>query len=74
MKSHGGAGRDGGKAAQVRFIGRPQQIFWAMATFPHFAQRYPAILSSYRNQSRAPAPPGRGERWGLGAISGPPCR
>ena len=30
-------------AAQAFFIGRPQQIFCAMATLPHFAQRNPAM-------------------------------
>ena len=26
-------------------MGRPQQTFWAIATFPHFAHRYPAMIS-----------------------------
>jgi len=30
--------------AQAFFIGRPQQIFCAIATFPHFTQRNPAIV------------------------------
>jgi hypothetical protein len=28
------------------FIGRPQQMRWAIATLPHLAQRYPAMLDS----------------------------
>jgi hypothetical protein len=31
---------------QALFIGRPQQIFCAIATFPHFAQRKPGMLLS----------------------------
>jgi hypothetical protein len=31
---------------QARFIGRPQQTFWAMATLPHRAQRNPAMSFS----------------------------
>lgn len=30
--------------AQAFFIGRPQQIFCAIATFPHFTQRNPAMV------------------------------
>jgi hypothetical protein len=30
--------------SQDFFMGRPQQIRWAIATFPHFAQRNPAML------------------------------
>jgi hypothetical protein len=56
MKSRDRAGGDGGKRGQVRFMGRPQQIFWAMATFPHFAQRNPAILSSYTLSSTVAMP------------------
>ena len=35
--------KPGESSRQACFMGRPQQIFWAIATFPHFAQRNPAI-------------------------------
>jgi len=38
-------------------MGRPQQIFCAIATFPHFAQRNPAIRHSSQSRSMTVAMP-----------------
>ncbi len=45
---------------QARFIGRPQQIFWAIATLPHFGHRNPAMeldVGAPYNRSRIVAMP-----------------
>lgn len=43
-------------AAQAFFIGRPQQIFWAIATLPHLTHRYPAIAYSLSMMVAMPCP------------------